>query len=320
MLVAELSTESLPTADRFGSWVELGAQSLTPVYVRSDAENDFRASMRVLALGDIQVSVLAYPSIRVHRTAKLIRRSDPEAYQVNLVLGGDSGIRQAGRETTFGTGEFTLYDTSRPFEGWRSCIPDTRTVTVQIPRTLLPLPANAVDSLTAIPFTARHGMGALFSRWLVDITSRADELTPADAPTLASVTVDLFSAVLATAMDTEAVPTPETGRHALRLRINGFIEQHLGDPSLTPRAIADAHHVSLRHLQQLFAADDDTPAAWIRGRRLERCRRDLANPHQRHRSIRDIAAGWGFSDPAHFSRIFRAAYGMTPGEYRHTPA
>jgi AraC-like DNA-binding protein len=29
-----------------------------------------------------------------------------------------------------------------------------------------------------------------------------------------------------------------------------------------------------------------------------------------------IAARWGLIDAAHFSRLFRAAYGLPPGEYR----
>lgn len=317
MLVTEFSTESLPPEDRFASWVELGARSLTPMFVRSDAEDDFRASMRLLALGDVQVSVLAFPSLQVHRNAKLIRQSDPEAYQVNVVFGGDSAASQAGRETRLGVDQFFLYDTSRPFQGWRSCTAGAETITVQIPRALVPLPANTIDRLTAVPFTTRRGTGALFSRWLADITTRADEFTPADAPTLASVTVDLLTAVLACSIEGEALLAPESRRRVLWLQIHSFIEQRLPAPALTPKAIADAHHISLRHLQQLFAAEGATPAAWIRQRRLERCRHDLANPRLRIRSIRNIAARWGFTDPAHFNRIFRVTYGMTPGDYRH---
>jgi AraC-like DNA-binding protein len=313
MLVSDFSTERLPARERFDAWVDLGARSLTPMLVRSDAEDDFRAAMRVLALGEVQVCVLAYPSVRVHRTAKLIRRSDPEAYQVNLVLGGDSGARQAGREASFGVGEFILYDTSRVFEGWRACTPGTETITVQIPRTLMPLPANRVDRLTAVPFSTDRGTGALFARWLLDITARASEFTPADGPTLSSVTVDLLAAVLATSMD---ALLPESRRQVLRLQVHGFIEQRLADPALTPKAVAEAHHISVRQLQHLFATEGATPAAWIRHRRLERCRRDLANPHLRRLPVRGIAARWGFPDQAHFSRAFRAAYGVTPGDYR----
>ncbi|GAA2389116.1 helix-turn-helix domain-containing protein [Dactylosporangium salmoneum] len=319
MFVSEFSTEGLPAGDRFTAWVELGSRSLTPIFVRSDVEDDFPASIRALALGDVQVCLLTYPSLRVHRPPRLIRQSDPEAYQINLLLDGESGVRQSGRETTFGAGHFVLYDTSRPFDGWRCCPSDAHTITVQIPRALLPLPASHLDRLTAVPFSTRRGIGAALSRWLIDMTNRAREFTPDDAPTLSRVTVDLLAAVLAGAVEAEGMLDPRSRRRTLLLQINGFIEQHLGDPALSPRMVADAHHISLRHLQQLFAEEGVTPAGWIRRRRLERCHHDLTDPYLHAHAVRAIAARWGFTDPAHFTRAFRAAYGVTPREYRNDP-
>ncbi|WP_253770955.1 helix-turn-helix domain-containing protein [Goodfellowiella coeruleoviolacea] len=58
-----------------------------------------------------------------------------------------------------------------------------------------------------------------------------------------------------------------------------------------------------------------TPRA-PRRRRLDRCQRDLADPSLHHLSIAAIAARWGFARPADFSRAFRRATGMSPGEYR----
>ena len=57
-------------------------------------------------------------------------------------------------------------------------------------------------------------------------------------------------------------------------------------------------------------------AGWIRGRRLERCRRDLADPALASRPVAAIAARWGFSSAADFSRAFRAVHGLPPAEYR----
>ena len=57
-------------------------------------------------------------------------------------------------------------------------------------------------------------------------------------------------------------------------------------------------------------------AGWTRQRRLERCRRDLADPALAARPVAAIAARWGFPSAAEFSRAFRAAHGMPPGEYR----
>jgi AraC-like DNA-binding protein len=105
-------------------------------------------------------------------------------------------------------------------------------------------------------------------------------------------------------------------------RIRAFILQRLSDQGLTPRAIAAAHHISVRTLHRLFRVDGDaTVAAWVRARRLEGCRRDLLDPRQRSRSVRAIAFRWGFRDNAHFSRAFRAAYGTSPQRCRgHSPS
>ena len=100
------------------------------------------------------------------------------------------------------------------------------------------------------------------------------------------------------------------------LRIHAFIQQHLGDPELSPVTIAAAHQISVRHLHQLFRQQDLTVSAWIRRERLARCRRDLADPRLRGRPIHAIALRWGFPRPAHFARTFRLSYDMTPSEYR----
>jgi AraC-like DNA-binding protein len=51
-------------------------------------------------------------------------------------------------------------------------------------------------------------------------------------------------------------------------------------------------------------------------RRLERCARDLLDPALAHEPIGEIAARWGITNPAHFSRLFRAQFGLSPSEYR----
>ena len=61
-----------------------------------------------------------------------------------------------------------------------------------------------------------------------------------------------------------------------------------------------------------------TVAGWIRRRRLEQCRRDLTDPALDARPVAAIAARWGFSSAADFSRSFRAAHGVPPAEYRRS--
>jgi AraC-like DNA-binding protein len=72
----------------------------------------------------------------------------------------------------------------------------------------------------------------------------------------------------------------------------------------------------VRYLHKLFETEQATVADWVRRRRLERCRRDLLDPGLSHEAASTIADRWGFTSAAHFSRAFRAEYGLPPGEYR----
>jgi AraC-like DNA-binding protein len=184
----------------------------------------------------------------------------------------------------------------------------------------MPIRPDTLDRLTAVRIPAGEGMGALLSRHLIELARHAAHYRPADAARLSTITADLLAALCAHHLEADTCLPPETRRRALQAQIHDFIHRHLGDPGLTPDAIAAAHQISIRYLYKLFEHQGLTVAGWIRQRRLERCRRDLADPQLGCVPIHAIATRWGFTDRAHFSRIFRTAYDMSPKDYRATPA
>ena len=113
----------------------------------------------------------------------------------------------------------------------------------------------------------------------------------------------------------EEIAGAAPGRAVLE-RVLAAIDDRLGDPDLNPRTIADQHRVSVRYLHLLFQRQGTTVNGWIRSRRLEAARRDLAPCGARRRSVSAVAARWGFLSASHFSRTFRAAYGMSPTQWR----
>jgi len=107
---------------------------------------------------------------------------------------------------------------------------------------------------------------------------------------------------------------------ALLQRIYDSIERKLGDPDITPARIAQMEGISERYLQKLFETTGDNFTHYLRERRLQHCWSDLANPTEAHRSVSDIAFGYGFSDAAHFSRSFRDRFGLSPRAFRQQQA
>ena len=106
-------------------------------------------------------------------------------------------------------------------------------------------------------------------------------------------------------------------RSALTLfdRVVAYIEQAFDDPALSPGSVAAALRISVRYLHLLFAQRGHTTAGWIRERRLAHCREALANVDS-GLSVTDVALQAGFTDPSHFSRVFRHRFGMAPNQYR----
>ncbi|MFC3996538.1 helix-turn-helix domain-containing protein [Nocardiopsis sediminis] len=320
MIETELSTEHLPPSDRFAYWNEIYPQALVPCVLQSDATDDFRVRALHLDLGSVQVSKIAMPLSRVVRPARLVRQRDPETYFLLCNLRGGHQFTQAGRESFWGRRELLFYDSSRPYHG--TMLPEgdderSTLIITQFPRDLLPLPPDELDSLvsTNLPGT---GIEPLLIHCLSELSYGSRRHTPADAARLSSVALDLITALFAHILEADAAVLPETHHRVLATRIRAFIEARLPDPGLTPAAIAAAHHISLGHLHRVFdAGRGQGVAAWIRQRRLQRCRRDLSDPALAVHPIQAIASRWGFTDSPHFSRVFRAAYGMSPREYRH---
>ncbi|MFC4534020.1 helix-turn-helix domain-containing protein [Sphaerisporangium dianthi] len=318
MAIKEFRTEDLAPEDRFPSWFEMASQTHVSSWIRSDSEADFQASVRVLDCAGVQISVLTHPMVRAERTAKLVRDCDPEVYLIQLMVRGCGGLSQHGRDAVFGANHFVVLDSSQPYKGWRSADDGVNeAVVVQVSRTALGLRSTTVERLAAVPFSAEEGIAAVLAGHLIELVKHAGDYTRADTVALGAVTVDLIAAACAHQLDATDRLSPEARQRALLARIHRFIHERLGDPALTPDLIAAAHQVSTRHLYKLFQGEGMTVAAWIRHCRLERCRHDLADPALRSRPIQSIATRWGFSDGAHFSKVFRAAYGMSPNDYRH---
>jgi AraC-like DNA-binding protein len=96
--------------------------------------------------------------------------------------------------------------------------------------------------------------------------------------------------------------------------VRAYVRRHLTEPGLDAERIARAHAVSVRHLYRVCAAAGMSLEQEVIAQRLEGARAELAGPGDR--SVAVVARRWGFPDPSYFARRFRAAYGVSPREWR----
>lgn len=109
-------------------------------------------------------------------------------------------------------------------------------------------------------------------------------------------------------------PTSVAVRHTVRTACD-FIERNLG-ADLTVADIAGAAGVSVRTLQHQFSEDlSQTVTGFVRSRRLERARADLADSVPGSGvTVTEIASRWQFNHLGRFAVTYRERFGESPSE------
>ncbi|GMB82296.1 AraC family transcriptional regulator [Shinella zoogloeoides] len=97
------------------------------------------------------------------------------------------------------------------------------------------------------------------------------------------------------------------------LRVSAYIHEHL-DEDIDLDRLSEIACLSAHHWHRVYrAVHNETLAATVRRLRLHRAAGDLVRSG---RTVRDIAARWGYPNLQSFTRTFAAAYGMPPARYR----
>jgi AraC-like DNA-binding protein len=311
-----LDTAGLPAGDRVEAVHTAMMYASAPCHViHENPDAPVYAKMGLWDLGDANIFTHRSSGIRLLRTAKLARQDTMPVIALSVQQRAVGRLDQTGAQICapgelLGVDLSAAYDYSWSGDGAAGC--------VQIPLDRLDLPLDVI----------RSGLGSLRASPLYRMVashitelSRAPDRISGDQTTaaVATATIDLCRALLASA--------DRTDRHArqamadsLLTRIRTYARQHLADPDLSPARIAAAHNISLRHLYKLCAAADLSLEQWIIHERLRRARHDLLSPAGRGRPIAAVARAWGFRDPTHFTRRFRARYGIAPSHLRQSSA
>lgn len=313
-----LNSDDMPVAERVDTIHEAICAGVLPVEIRWDRPADqIDLHCRLATAGPLNFNSARSSDNSLWRTSRQAR-SDHEPMVFVAVQGdGSSRISQGDRQTVLRPGDVTIYETTRTYSITNPGL--TELHYFQVPRSALALPPRALEQVLAarigpdnnplaavvVPFLASLGRGDILDQ------PRAAELmvTPA---------IELIRALVAAHVHDEDLAR-EPLDQSLALRVQRHIADHLGSRDLSAETIASAHHVSVRHLYKVLARADIRLSDTIRRQRLEACRRELRDDRRQHIAIATISARWGFADPSHFSRVFKAEYGMTPHEWRTGP-
>lgn len=287
-------------------------ESFVPLRVTSDHADDFVGALDEERFGDLHLTRVQAGSHAVERTPELISAASRSYFKLSMMVAGSALLAQDGRETVLRPGDLAIYDTGRPY----TLLFEERfqTLVVMFPRELMSIPVGQIADLTAVRLDPDKGLTSLASAFFTQLAAQHVPLAGSSGTRLAQSAVDLVSALYAQELGT-SVSRPDAHTDLVQ-RIMAFIDDRLDDAALDPAGIAAAHFISTRHLHGLFNEQETTVSTWIRARRLERCRRDLADAGLAAHSVSDISMRWGFVNAAHFSRAFKARFGISPSAFR----
>jgi AraC-like DNA-binding protein len=99
-----------------------------------------------------------------------------------------------------------------------------------------------------------------------------------------------------------------------------FLEIHVCDPKLSITTVAKGCGISDRYLSFLLKVHGTPFSTLVWGERLKMAGRWLASSKPNEASVSEIAYRVGFKSPAHFSRMFKRVFKMSPREYRSAGA
>jgi len=312
------STEAAPSADRVSFWKRALSEACVSQDVLVQDPDTWRASMRADRIGSLQIALEESDPVKFVRTPQDIASDDRAHLFARLQLHGTVALFQDGRSTQLGPGLLAFHDAGRPFklvmpERQRACV-------LMMPRRLLRLNDTQVRRLTATAVDDAPGRpAALLLPLLSGLVSEIGTTPPVLREKVARTITDLLATLAVGQLGAQGSAPRVTGPTLLD-QVKASIERRLGEPELSPRLIADEHGISLRYLHKLFQEQGTTVGRWVRQRRLEACKTELARHDGAGRVIGTVATRWGFSSPAHFSNVFRSAYGMSPGEWRASAA
>ncbi|MGY1636302.1 helix-turn-helix domain-containing protein [Geodermatophilus sp. SYSU D00742] len=310
-----LDTAALPPEHRVEAFRVAFGQASVPCSIEHlGPPAQVRTRMHLWRYGRADLFSTDSSGFRLVRTPRHVRQEDPPVVALAVQWGGVGRFTQFGADQAVGTGELMLNDLRAPYAFSWSGTGGSRAF--QVPSDQLGLSPDVVRA--AAPRLRASPLHDLVRDHLVRMAGDADRLAgdPA-AGILGTATTELVRALLVSAAAPDRL-VAGVRAETMATRVLAYARQHLTDPELTPGRIAAAHNVSVRQLYKVCAEAGVSLEQWVIEQRLEAARAELASPAGRRRSIAAVARGCGFSDPSHFARRFRAAYGTTPREWQRS--
>ena len=294
------------TYDSIDAWRVGISDAFVPLVPEAIGHGAFRGTLQDVRRGPITLSRIEGSSQVVRRGAREIATTRGDLAYFNIQLSGSGEVRSGGgiRKTEPGSGAIVLAEHQfelkfeQPFRQLCVAMP-INWIRARCELSLGVAVTRNVDLLS--------GTGRVVKAALSALMEAADPCEIAQCG-------DLF----ATALDMALRPhrTPSVPDKAFMPSLVRLLTQRIGDDSLSPTSAAAALGCSVRTLHAACQREGRSFGRMLLDVRLNAAEEALRSTPALSRRVGPIAFACGFSDLSHFSRVFRARFGVAPRDYR----
>ncbi len=303
------STDLVPAPDRLEAWRSYASLICGNSRFQFPRPYQFQGVIDRRMLGPLQISQFSSAPVSFAKYPSVSANAGDRGCIIISQLKGIREYCQNGSRVTLKPGDTTLIDGGRPWSS--TCASHCSRLYLRLPRWLLEEKLRVKELPVVHRISGESGLGATLFRLGTSLYHEAGVLSLEEGIAAMEAYLHILSACIGLPECQDVIHGPAPAE-----RIARFIEEHLADPELAPPQVAAAAGISVRHLHRLFLRKGITVTEWIRQKRLDNCRAELADAGSLDRNITEIAFSWGFSDSAHFSHLFKKQFGVSPRDFR----
>lgn len=294
------------------AWHQIASERIVALSF-TPTEDRFRATFAQTVLSeDVSMHDLSTTGLIVDRSEKSAA-ADPHEDVLFVLQRRSSGVlAQNGRDVHLTPGSLALFDPSCAYSFDHSA-GNQRQLTLRMSRRRLGVDDRTIARLSATPIPGDHPESVLVQAYMRALWKRGAAASRDVASASGDLAIELIGSLLSSLLSSR-MEAPRASEYERMIR---YIDAHFERHDLDVAALADAHHVSVRNVYNVFARRRETPAAAIRARRLQHAAQ-LLHDHPRSTLV-DIAIRSGFGDAATFARAFRRQFGHSPSTWRREP-